>query len=489
MPNCGRQSRLKRNRRRRIAAAELLEVDAVCASCGVPVASSAGPWQQRRKEEGGPLHCPACWGDYESELPACTPAAVARWWHTPGIEAWLDAASLSESSHLVAGETFVAVSDPESTVFPGVGSTRPWPAAKRLVLYLEKNHGRLIPARGAVVVEVGAGACPLPGMWLGRHAEDARIVLTDLPALLPLTELNLKRNNLECRRRCGGSGDTGSAARVELASLRWGCGSDLACGEVPRGADLVLAADVAYLPEDIPKLMATLAGLGGKRMLVAFMSRDGVTHRYDELVAHAASAHGWQCVCRAEESGDALLKGCVLFEFQLWSQTGGEFQLRGQTGAGQELSESQACRGRACQLEGVGEAEAPRSTAPSDAPVAPPPPPCSPSSQPCRHVCSDGAGVLLPRGSCAAAWKDAARLAMWVTDLWTDRTARQLLGDRCSRALRLCRPASPSKPSSTSSSPPSSQLVVQAWSVSLSTVCLVVAAASASCVAMRARSK
>ena len=56
MPNCGRSSRLKRNRRRPAAAAAAAEPDTICASCGVPVASTAGAWQLVRQQDGGPLH-------------------------------------------------------------------------------------------------------------------------------------------------------------------------------------------------------------------------------------------------------------------------------------------------------------------------------------------------------------------------------------------------------------------------------------------------
>mmetsp|Transcript_25524 Transcript_25524/g.64891 ORF Transcript_25524/g.64891 Transcript_25524/m.64891 type:complete len:364 (+) Transcript_25524:104-1195(+) len=313
MPNCGRSSRLKRNRRRRAAAAAEAEPDASCASCGLPCSSLAGLWQTKRKEDDGPLHCAACWGDYEDVLPPNLPAARARWWHTTQVKRWLGlSAPFAESRHSIAGEVFIAITpsarDIDAGPFPGVGSTRPWPASKRLTLYLAKHAHELLPSRG-VVIEVGAGACPLPGMWLARHT-DARVCLTDLPSLLPLIELNVEAN----------FGDGRVATRSpEVVPLRWGCRADLESDALPRRADLVLAADVVYFASDVASLFGTLEALGAPIMLVALMPRDQQNEHYDVLVEEAAASRGWACT-RVVAVDDPMLSACMLFELRAAQQ-------------------------------------------------------------------------------------------------------------------------------------------------------------------------
>lgn len=323
MPNCGRHSKLKRNRLKRAAAAANAATDAICASCGIPCYSAAGAWQKKRHATGGPLHCAACWGDYDATLPETLPAAKPNWWHAPAVEQWLQAApALDESKHFVAGHEFVCLSvranDPETTHFPGVGSVRPWPSSKRLTRYLAEHHVRLLP-QCATVVEVGSGACSLPGLWLAhRLRAPSRLVLTDLPALQPLIERNVLAN-LERVHAAGG-------IRPEVAALRWGCAADLHNGCVPTGADLVLAADVLYFPEDVTNLFATIAQLAAPTVLLALMPRDGQAHQYDTLVEEAVAARGWGCFRAPALTDDGLLAACVLFELRL-GEGGGPLSL------------------------------------------------------------------------------------------------------------------------------------------------------------------
>ena len=99
-------------------------------------------------------------------------------------------------------------------------------------------------------------------MWLSRHVDSATIIATDLPSLLPLTELNLQANHrlvagkAATDRQTDGRTDGRSdlPPRLQIAPLRWGCAVDLQSGIVPRGADLVLAADVVYFAEDVPNV-------------------------------------------------------------------------------------------------------------------------------------------------------------------------------------------------------------------------------------------
>jgi hypothetical protein len=172
-----------------------------------------------------------------------------------------------------------------------------------MTTYLAKMHTQLLPSTSAVVVEIGSGACSLPGIWLARRLTAARIVLTDLPSLLPLTEANVLANEI------------GHSNRLEVASLRWGCEADLRCGAVPLGPDLVIAADVVYFAEDVEPLFATMDALAANTMLVALMPRDGRGYQYDALVVEAAAARDWQ-VTRAKPSDDPMLAACVLFELR-----------------------------------------------------------------------------------------------------------------------------------------------------------------------------
>jgi len=220
--------------------------------------------------------------------------------------------------HVAAGENFVCLAvranDPETTHFPGVGSVRPWPASKRMTRYLAEHYTRLVPP-AAIVVEVGSGACSLPGLWLARRLRSpSRLILTDLPSLLPLVERNVLANLCRPEAQLG--------VRPEVAALRWGCPADLQTGVVPLGADLVIAADVLYFPEDITNLFNTLAALAAPTVVVSLMPRDGQAHQYDRLVEEAADARGWQCTRAPALADEPLLAACVLFELHLGERRG-----------------------------------------------------------------------------------------------------------------------------------------------------------------------
>ena len=159
-------SKLRLRRQQRAEAAAIAVSDALCASCGAPTSTQAGKWQLVRHTKGGPLHCAACWGDYEGELPATTPPTIHAWWYSPAAQEWLTAVTFRETVFEVAGESFVALTDPDNRHFFGVGADKVWPVSKRLTKFLAESHAELLPTASALVVEIGAGACPLPGLSL-----------------------------------------------------------------------------------------------------------------------------------------------------------------------------------------------------------------------------------------------------------------------------------------------------------------------------------
>ena len=210
---------------------------------------------------------------------------------------------------VIAGESFVPLIDPANRHFAGVGADRVWPASELLARFLAVEVERLMPLDG-LVVEIGAGACPLPGMWLARRMPASRCVLTDLPYLLPLIDANVRRNFPD------------QSARPEVAALRWGCNADALA--LPRGADLAIAADVLYFQGDMPNLVATLLAVGAKVTVVAVLDqhRDGCGPAFME----AAAAH-WDCEMAGADFRTCVVNGRHLPECSI-------FVLRPRAGAG-----------------------------------------------------------------------------------------------------------------------------------------------------------
>lgn len=228
-----------------------------------------------RHAAGGPLHCVPCWGDYEGELPSATPPTIHTWWSSSAAQRWLqETVSLRETTfENIAGENFVAMTDPSNRHFFGVGADKVWPVSKKLTKFLAESHDQLLPEANALVVEIGAGACPLPGMWLARRRADTRVVLTDLPYLLPLMHQSVLRNfpDEEDGSVSPKTASSLSRRRPEVVALRWGCGADIVPGggSVPLGADLAIAADIVYLSEDVPLLLETIVALKATATLIA----------------------------------------------------------------------------------------------------------------------------------------------------------------------------------------------------------------------------
>lgn len=146
-----------------------------------------------------------------------------------------------------------------------------WPAAPALCSYLETLHAQGELPRGGAALELGAGT-GLVGMAAAALL-GARVLLTDLPHVLP----NLAHNAALNRRQVERAGGA-----LAVRPLRWGERKDVqallleedkpaenaaqspaAGGGFGGGFDLILASDVVYYDTLYQPLLATLRWLAG----------------------------------------------------------------------------------------------------------------------------------------------------------------------------------------------------------------------------------
>mmetsp|Transcript_41026 Transcript_41026/g.112755 ORF Transcript_41026/g.112755 Transcript_41026/m.112755 type:complete len:292 (+) Transcript_41026:41-916(+) len=246
-----------------------------CASCGL-VASRGRP---QTGSDRALFHCSACWGETDSDdRPLPTPA----WWLRAEAAAWFNcvSAALERRSYtLPNGQRLSVMTDREGRYFQGVGAQEVWPAAEVLCRYLASSAagGPAAPSGGSgVVVELGAGV-GVPGMMIARSGQ--RVVLTDLPWLLPLTALNLDAN-FACDE----------AHRPALHAVRWGSRRDAQALIAQHGQpSLVIGSDICYEPTMFSSLLDTLSLLGAPCALLAVTLRDGC----DMTFSAAATKRGW----------------------------------------------------------------------------------------------------------------------------------------------------------------------------------------------------
>ncbi|KAL7407440.1 hypothetical protein ABVT39_008405 [Epinephelus coioides] len=117
-----------------------------------------------------------------------------------------------------------------------------WEAALNLCRYLEEQSVEL---RGKRIIELGAGT-GVVGILAARLGAD--VTLTDLPLALPQLQANVSANM---------PSDGWPSTPPAVLPLSWG--EDHM--NFPSDWDLVLCADIIYLPETYPLLVDTLAHL------------------------------------------------------------------------------------------------------------------------------------------------------------------------------------------------------------------------------------
>jgi len=120
-----------------------------------------------------------------------------------------------------------------------------WAASTVALPWLAATEDRQRMYMGRSVIELGAGL-GLLGIGLSKLGA-SRVMLTDLPAQMPLLTRNLRENSV--------SPDHG---RLQARILEWGtCPEELAL----QGWDLIVGADLVYDEDLMPALALTLARL------------------------------------------------------------------------------------------------------------------------------------------------------------------------------------------------------------------------------------
>uniref|UniRef100_A0A1A8FR57 Methyltransferase like 21B n=2 Tax=Nothobranchius korthausae TaxID=1143690 RepID=A0A1A8FR57_9TELE len=135
-----------------------------------------------------------------------------------------------------------------------------WEAALHLCRYLEEQSVEL---RGQRVIELGAGTGVL-GILAARRGAD--VTLTDLPVALPQLQANVSANK---------PSDGWPSTPPTILPLSWG--QDHL--NFPSDWDLVLCADIVYLPETYPLLVETLAHLCKNGAVVLLSSKMRKEHK------------------------------------------------------------------------------------------------------------------------------------------------------------------------------------------------------------------
>ncbi|KAK7915645.1 hypothetical protein WMY93_011406 [Mugilogobius chulae] len=134
-----------------------------------------------------------------------------------------------------------------------------WDAAIQLSNFLVE---RRVELKGKRVIELGAGT-GLLGIFAARMG--AAVTLTDLPVALPPLRANVSANTPPC----------GWSRAPSVLPLSWG--KDQL--SFPSDWDLVLGADIIYLPETFPLLVQTLVHLCHAGTQVFFCSKMRKEHK------------------------------------------------------------------------------------------------------------------------------------------------------------------------------------------------------------------
>uniref|UniRef100_A0A3Q2P343 EEF1A lysine methyltransferase 3 n=1 Tax=Fundulus heteroclitus TaxID=8078 RepID=A0A3Q2P343_FUNHE len=165
-----------------------------------------------------------------------------------------------------------------------------WEAALHLCRFLEDQSVEL---RGRRIIELGAGTGVLGILAARRGAE---VTLTDLPLALPQLQANVSAN---------APPDGWPSAPPAVLPLRWGQDH---LG-FPADWDVVLCADIVYLPETYPLLAETLAHLcqnGAVAYLSSKMRREHQTQSFYE--EHLASGFDVELVHRDDKQNNNIYR-------------------------------------------------------------------------------------------------------------------------------------------------------------------------------------
>ncbi|XP_031491846.1 uncharacterized protein LOC116258685 [Nymphaea colorata] len=137
-----------------------------------------------------------------------------------------------------------------------------WDCAIVLAHYLPS-----VPLAGKSVVELGAGT-GLPGLTAAKLGS-SRVVLTDLPELIPGLRRNVEANEL--------------VDGVEVRPLRWGDEGD--CSALGPPFDVVLMSDLLYNVSAAPGLCQSIRALSDAQTLIllSYELRAGTTECFQVL--------------------------------------------------------------------------------------------------------------------------------------------------------------------------------------------------------------
>ncbi|KAL2090675.1 hypothetical protein ACEWY4_012938 [Coilia grayii] len=139
-----------------------------------------------------------------------------------------------------------------------------WESALQLCHFFEDNK---VPLKGKKVIELGAGT-GIVGILAARLGAD--VTITDLPLAIPQLQSNVSANTPPGGWR---------SAVPTVVPLSWGQDQK----NFPSDWDLVLGADIVYLPDTFPLLLETVTHLckdGAVAYLSSKMRREHKTPRF-----------------------------------------------------------------------------------------------------------------------------------------------------------------------------------------------------------------
>jgi len=192
----------------------------------------------------GEFWCQACHDrfDDDASMRSQSPEPPPRWdggqWGLEpsfdDIQAYVEQDGLLRQFFDIEGELLEVVSDPSHYMFQGVGGNI-WNSSLGFAPFLN----RTLPAADKLVLELGAG-CGVPGLHLARRRPDTKVILSDVPHLLPLLRFNARE-----------------ISNAEVVPLTWGNMSHMR-PLMDREVDTIVASDIVFDPDFYDVLLETL---------------------------------------------------------------------------------------------------------------------------------------------------------------------------------------------------------------------------------------